>query len=200
MPQARQKNLEAEFIISAVSTDLFPEGRCPEIAFLGRSNVGKSTLLNCLLGEKGLARTSATPGCTQGINFFRVGDKLVFVDLPGYGYAKVPLSEKARWKRLVEGYLFDPEPSGIVHLLLDARRGWMEPDLELKEWLESQAKPYVVVATKIDKLKVTRKESAAWPHIPGGIPGWHAGAVLGRNRPGSKRTLASDLENAGQPP
>jgi GTP-binding protein len=153
LPQARPKNLEAEFIISAASIDLFPKGRCPEIAFLGRSNVGKSTLLNCLLGEKKLARTSATPGCTQGINFFRVGDKLVFVDLPGYGYAKAPLSEKARWKRLVEGYLFDRSHLALSILLLDARRGWMEPDLELKEWLEFQGKPYVVVATKIDKLK-----------------------------------------------
>lgn len=145
--------LEAGFIISAASVDLFPRGRRPEVAFLGRSNVGKSTLLNSLLGVKGLARTSATPGCTQAINFFRVGDKKVFVDLPGYGYARVPLSEKARWKRLIESYLLGRENLELSVLLVDSRRGWMDPDLELKQWLEFHGKPYVVVATKIDKLK-----------------------------------------------
>jgi GTP-binding protein len=153
LPQPRHKAIEAEFIISATSASLFPRAERPEVAFLGRSNVGKSTLLNCLLGVKGLARTSATPGCTQGINFFRVGDKKMFVDLPGYGYARVPLSEKARWKRLIESYLLDRDNLELLILLLDARRGWMEPDLELREWLEFHRKPYVVVATKIDKLR-----------------------------------------------
>lgn len=153
MPQPRRTTLDAEFIISAASADLFPRDGRPEVAFLGRSNVGKSTLLNSLMGVKGLARTSATPGCTQTINFFRVGGKLLFVDLPGYGYARVPLSEKARWKRLIESYLLDRSNLELSILLLDARRGWMEPDLELKEWLEYHGMPYLVVATKIDKLK-----------------------------------------------
>ena len=148
-----RKGFEAEFIISAASADRFPADRGPEFAFLGRSNVGKSTLLNCLLGRKGLARTSATPGCTQAINFYRVGGKLVFADLPGYGFARAPLASKAHWKRLVEGYLLGRTSLELSILLLDARRGWMEMDLDLKQWLEFHGKRYLVVATKMDKLK-----------------------------------------------
>jgi len=153
LPQSWRKAPAAEFIMSATSPGRFPDTGCPEVAFLGRSNVGKSTLLNCLLAVKGLARTSATPGCTQAINFFRTGGGWVFADLPGYGYARAPLSEKARWKRLVESYLLARDNLVLSVLLLDARRGWMEPDMDLKQWLEFHRKPYVVVATKMDKLK-----------------------------------------------
>lgn len=151
--------MKAEFVKSAVHPDQFPEDGLPEIAFLGRSNVGKSSLLNCLVGSSGLAFTSSKPGCTQVINFFRVDGGFTFVDLPGYGYARVPLEIKAQWKGLVEQYLLHREALATCFLILDARRGWMEKDLELKNWLEVHGRRYVVIATKTDKLK-TQKERA----------------------------------------
>jgi GTP-binding protein len=144
--------VDAEHIISAARPDQFPPESLPEIAFLGRSNVGKSSLLNCLTGKKGLAYTSSKPGCTQLINFFRINGEMHFVDLPGYGYARVPLEVKARWKSLIESYLLNRNSLKTAVVLLDSRRGWMETDLELKSWLEFQNIPYVVVATKFDKL------------------------------------------------
>lgn len=144
--------VDAEHVISAARPDQFPPESLPEIAFLGRSNVGKSSLLNCLTGKKGLAFTSSKPGCTQLINFFRINGEMYFVDLPGYGYARVPLEVKARWKSLIESYLLNRNSLKTAVVLLDSRRGWMETDLELKNWLEFQNVPYVVVATKFDKL------------------------------------------------
>src|SRR6185369_16428030 len=124
-----------------------------EIAFLGRSNVGKSSLINALVGQKGLAYTSNRPGCTQAINFYRVDGVYSFVDLPGYGYARVPEEVKTAWKKLIESYLVEREALQLSVLVLDARRGWMDTDLELQRWLENHQKPYVVVATKMDKVK-----------------------------------------------
>jgi len=144
--------VEAEHITSAARPDQFPAESLPEIAFLGRSNVGKSSLLNRLTGKKGLAFTSSKPGCTQVINFYRINGEMHFVDLPGYGYARVPLEVKARWKSLIESYLLERNTLTAAVMLLDSRRGWMEQDRELKEWLEHQAIPFVVVATKVDKL------------------------------------------------
>jgi GTP-binding protein len=144
--------VDAEHVISAARPDQFPPESLPEIAFLGRSNVGKSSLLNCLTGKKGLAFTSSKPGCTQLINFFRINGEMYFVDLPGYGYARVPLEVKARWKSLIESYLLNRNSLKTAVVLLDSRRGWMETDLELKNWLEFQNVSYVVVATKFDKL------------------------------------------------
>ena len=144
--------VDAEHVISAARPDQFPPESLPEIAFLGRSHVGKSSLLNCLTGKKGLAFTSSKPGCTQLINFFRINGEMYFVDLPGYGYARVPLEVKARWKSLIESYLLNRNSLKTAVVLLDSRRGWMETDLELKNWLEFQNVPYVVVATKFDKL------------------------------------------------
>jgi GTP-binding protein len=143
---------EAEFMRSAASAGDFPPPMLPEVAFLGRSNVGKSSLLNCLTGKKGLAFTSSKPGCTQVINFYRVNRQLCLVDLPGYGYARVPAEVKARWKSLVESYLSERQTLEMAVLLLDTRRGWMEQDVELREWLDFHGLPYIVVATKVDKL------------------------------------------------
>jgi GTP-binding protein len=151
--------MEAEHIASAATADRFPAPSLPEVAFLGRSNVGKSSLLNRLIGRPGLAFTSSTPGRTQVINFYRVEGKLHLVDLPGYGFARVPLDIKARWKLLIESYLLNRETLGLAVVLLDSRRGWMEPDLELKHWLEHHQLPYVVVATKVDKLNQNEQHS-----------------------------------------
>lgn len=118
--------------------------------------------MNALAGQKGLARVSATPGRTQSVNFFRMADKLLFVDLPGYGYARVPRGIKDSWKDLVEAYLTSRTRLVLCFVLLDARRGWMEKDLELKEWLEAHGRRFVVVATKYDKLK-TQSERLTGP-------------------------------------
>ena len=130
----------------------------PEIAFLGRSNVGKSSLINAIAGQKKLAFTSNTPGRTQSLNFYRMEDKMYFVDLPGYGYAKVPLASKGEWAKLIEHYLQERKTLKLSFLILDARRGWMDMDLDLKNWLEANNRPYVVVASKIDKLNQAEQQ------------------------------------------
>jgi GTP-binding protein len=150
--------LQAEFITSAAAAAQFPAGDLPEIAFLGRSNVGKSSLINALTGQRKLAFTSNTPGRTQTINFYRVDGKLHFVDLPGYGYARVPLQIVVEWKKLIEQYLETRQSLTLSCLILDARRGWMETDLDLKRWLEVHGRPYLVIATKSDKLNQTDQE------------------------------------------
>ena len=149
--------MDAEFVISAARPDQFPVETLPEIAFLGRSNVGKSSLLNCLTGKTGLAFTSAKPGCTQLVNFYRVNGQFHFVDLPGYGYARVPKDITAQWKQLIEQYLLHRRSLELCFLILDSRRGWMEKDLELRQWLEFHNRRYQVIATKTDKLR-TQKE------------------------------------------
>jgi GTP-binding protein len=115
--------------------------------------VGKSSLLNALVGREGLAFVSATPGRTQGINFYRVEEGVHFVDLPGYGYAKVPQAIRRGWKQLIESYLGGRKTLELSMLVVDARRGWMEHDLELREWLEFHRRRFLVIATKTDKLK-----------------------------------------------
>jgi len=150
--------LKSEFILSANSPEHFPADGMPEIAFLGRSNVGKSSLINAIAGQKGLAFTSNTPGRTQSINFYRVDGRIYFVDLPGYGYARVPLASKDEWARLIEHYLQERKTLKLSFLILDARRGWMEKDLDLKNWLEANHHPYVVVASKMDKLNQAEQQ------------------------------------------
>ncbi len=142
----------AEFILSANRPEQFPADGLPEIAFLGRSNVGKSSLINAIAGQRGLAFTSNTPGRTQSINFYRIDNRLYFVDLPGYGYARVPLAAKNEWAKLIEQYLEERKTLQLSFLILDARRGWMDKDLDLRNWLETHSRPYLVVASKIDKL------------------------------------------------
>ncbi|MDX2151245.1 MAG: ribosome biogenesis GTP-binding protein YihA/YsxC [Bryobacteraceae bacterium] len=165
--------VRAELIKSAAKPEHFPPAHMPEIAFLGRSNVGKSTLLNTLTGNGKLAFTSSTPGRTQVINFYRVDGRYVFVDLPGYGYARAPRAVSEGWKRTIDAYLTERPTLALSVILLDARRGWMETDLELKRWLEAHQRRYLVVATKVDKLN--RKEevqglAAIRKELAGGEP------------------------------
>ncbi|HMC57101.1 MAG TPA: ribosome biogenesis GTP-binding protein YihA/YsxC [Gemmatimonadaceae bacterium] len=139
-----------------------PEPRLPEVAFAGRSNVGKSSLINALVRRKKLARVSNTPGRTREINFFDVNEQFVLADLPGYGYARVSKERRAAWRPLIEGYLRrSPKLRGVVQLL-DARRDPSEDDLLMLEFLADVGTPTIVVATKIDKLpKAGRQESIA---------------------------------------
>ena len=148
----------SEFVISSARPEQFPADGLPEVAFLGRSNVGKSSLLNALVGRPGLAFTSSTPGRTQTINFYRIDGKQYFVDLPGYGYARVPRAMASDWKRLIENYLKTRESLKLCVLILDARRGWMEKDLELRAWLEFHKRRSLVIATKMDKLNRSEEE------------------------------------------
>jgi GTP-binding protein len=161
-------------IVSAVAPQQFPpealEEKVIEIAFLGRSNVGKSSLLNKLVSRAGLAFTSSRPGRTQMINFFRVDQQVRFVDLPGYGFANVPLPEKQKWRKLIEAYLTNRSSLALSFLLLDARRGWMDMDRELKQWLEFHNRRYQVIVTKVDKLKSKNQQIAGLASIRKEIP------------------------------
>jgi len=144
--------MDAAFLTSAILENQYPPPDRPEIAFSGRSNVGKSSLLNVLVNRKGLAKTSSTPGRTQTINFFRVGKELYFVDLPGYGYAKVPIQVKKSWQKMVETYLRNRPNLKAVVLILDIRREPSGGDLELFDWLKYYRIHPIVVCTKIDKV------------------------------------------------
>jgi GTP-binding protein len=143
---------QAVFIKSAVKAKDYPISELPEIAFAGRSNVGKSSLVNVLVNRKNLVRTSSTPGRTQLINFFDVNGRLVLVDLPGYGYAKAPPDVRKQWKPMIETYLSKRENLRGVVLILDIRRIPSDGDLEMLGWLEASSIPAVIVLTKWDKL------------------------------------------------
>ncbi|MBI2952362.1 YihA family ribosome biogenesis GTP-binding protein [bacterium] len=146
------KILTAEFVLSAARRDQLPRDRLPEVAFAGRSNVGKSSLLNALLRRKRLAQTSSTPGKTRLLNCYRINDAFYFVDLPGYGYARVPVAERRAWGQIVEDYVTHRQTlRGIVHLL-DARHDPTRQDAEMMAWLLSLQIPFLPVATKSDKL------------------------------------------------
>jgi GTP-binding protein len=142
-----------------VYPDQYPSSDRPEVAFAGRSNVGKSSLLNKLLLRRKLARTGSTPGRTQTINFFDVNDSFYFVDLPGYGYAKVPLSVKASWRPMMESYLTAERDLRLVVLLMDIRREVRSEETGLLAWLDQLGVPALIVATKADK--VSRNKLAA---------------------------------------
>ncbi len=146
------KITSAEFTKSAFNESHWTTDSLPEISFLGRSNVGKSSLLNSLLQRKGLARTSNTPGRTQSINFFLVNDSFYFVDLPGYGYAKVSKMMRLDWGKMAEEYLANRRELVLSIHLVDSRHKPTELDRELHEWLIYNEKNHIVVATKADKL------------------------------------------------
>jgi len=143
---------EAKFIAGAASAYQLPKIALPQVAFVGKSNVGKSSLINTVCRRKNLARVSHTPGRTQQINFFSIAEKLVIVDLPGYGFAKVPLREKQNWERLILCYLQNTPNLKLVNLLVDARRGIKDNDLKVIQLLQSCNKEIQLVFTKTDKV------------------------------------------------
>jgi len=154
------KVFSADFVRSAFAADQFPRDGRPQVAFVGRSNVGKSSLMNRLLGRKGLARTSSTPGRTRAVNFFLVNDRFYFVDLPGYGYAKAGRDERQRWAELVESYMAHaPAGTGMV-LLVDAKVGATPLDVQALQYLAAFEAALVVVATKVDKVPRGKRAKA----------------------------------------
>ena len=148
------------FLISAASTKDFPENRLPEIAFAGKSNVGKSSVINRILQRKNFARVGEKPGKTVHVNYFTVDGKCYFVDLPGYGYAKVSQSEKERWGKLMESY-FAAERIDLGILIVDARHAPTNNDITMARWFLDTGCPFLVVANKLDKLK----KSAIEPNL-----------------------------------
>lgn len=150
-----------EFVKSAVKPPQYPDGEMPEIAFAGRSNVGKSSLVNVLVNRKNLVRTSSTPGRTQLINFFTVNDDFMLVDLPGYGFAKVPLAVKKEWGPMVETYLRKRRSLRGVVLILDIRRTPSEEDRQMFQWLRAYGIPPVLVVTKCDKVSKNERARQA---------------------------------------
>lgn len=158
------KITEASFFKSVFEPAHLPRPQQPEIAFCGRSNVGKSSLINVLLNRKGLAKTSATPGRTQSINFISINKSFFFVDLPGYGYAKVPASIKQKWRHLIESYLHNRVALRLVVLIVDARRDPMDDEAQFSDWMHLERIPFILVLTKIDKLKRNQimQSAARW--------------------------------------
>jgi GTP-binding protein len=154
------KIFSAEFVVSATGPKQFPHDRRPQIAFAGRSNVGKSSVINALLHRKNLVKTSATPGKTQLINFFIINDAFYFVDLPGYGYARVPYAVTDAWGPMIEGYLKDSPALRAVVVLLDVRREPDERDVRLIAWLRQYDIPAIYAVTKADKLNRQEAERA----------------------------------------
>lgn len=155
--------LRAEWFAAAASAKQFPPPGAPEFAFLGRSNVGKSSLLNKLVGRKSLARTSSTPGKTRLVHWYKVersSHECWLVDLPGYGYAKVAKSEREKWQPLIESYLGDRPSLQAAVLLQDLRRSWSEDESLLVDWLRERGVPVLVAITKTDKLKPMRRAEA----------------------------------------
>jgi GTP-binding protein len=134
-------------------TSKLPDHTIPEFAFAGKSNVGKSTLINGLMNRKSLARTSSSPGKTQTINFYNINDALYFVDLPGYGYTKANVEAKAKWGKMVEKYLMKSEQLAAIFLLIDIRHPPSENDRQMYGWIAQSGRPPIIIATKADKIK-----------------------------------------------
>ncbi|HHI9518483.1 TPA: ribosome biogenesis GTP-binding protein YihA/YsxC [Streptococcus agalactiae] len=142
----------ASILLSAANKSHYPQDDLPEVALAGRSNVGKSSFINTLLGRKNLARTSSKPGKTQLLNFYNIDDKLRFVDVPGYGYAKVSKTERAKWGKMIEEYLVTRDNLRVVVSLVDFRHDPSADDIQMYEFLKYYEIPVIIVATKADKI------------------------------------------------
>ena len=149
---------KAEFILSAASPKDFRRDALPQVAFAGRSNVGKSSVINRLLNRKNIARVGAAPGTTTQINYFKIDNAFYLVDLPGYGYARVSKGERDRWGRLMEGYFADPELMTLGVMIVDARHKPTADDCTMAQWYRGAGCPFLVVANKLDKLKKSEVE------------------------------------------
>lgn len=147
-----------EFVISAAKKADFPRDQLPQVVFAGRSNVGKSSVINCLLGRKNFARVGNSPGKTTHINYFKVDNQLYLVDLPGYGYAKVSQAERIRWGKLIEQWFQDPSLMTLGVQIVDARHKPTADDCVMVDWFKQSGKPFIVVANKLDKLKKSEIE------------------------------------------
>lgn len=152
------KNVELETVCGITSK--IPDNTLPEIAFAGKSNVGKSSLINALMNRKSLARTSSSPGKTQTINFYNINSEMYLVDLPGYGYAKVSEAEKAKWGKMIENYLHTSKQLRAVFLLIDIRHEPGKNDKTMYDWIVYQGYQPIVIATKLDKLKRSQVQKA----------------------------------------
>ena len=151
-------NKKCDFVLSVANLNQLPDGDRGEVAFAGRSNVGKSSLINALFGQKKLAKTSSTPGRTQQLNYFNLDDKLYLVDLPGYGFAKAPKDIVKNWQKLINSYLVGRATLRRVFLLIDSRHGIKKIDEEIMEMLDKAAVTYQIVLTKIDKISTKELE------------------------------------------
>lgn len=171
------KITSAEYIKSAVLRSKYPKERLPEIMLVGRSNVGKSSLINTLINRKGLAKTSSTPGKTQTLNFYRINDAFTFVDLPGFGYAKVPRDVKRHWKRMVNEYVECRKNIKGAIVVLDIRRDPGDVERDIFEWLDAGGIPVQAVLTKTDKLS-SNKLRARVAVVKKSLEGLEVGELL----------------------
>lgn len=180
------KIVSARFLVSAAAVNQFPPPYVPEIAFVGKSNVGKSSLINALLNRKNLVKTSATPGKTRLVNFFLINEAFRFVDLPGYGFAKAPKSEIASWRKLCESYLRGRENLRGIVMIVDLRHEPGPLDVEMREWLARLGVPALIVANKADKLSrsgIAKQLAAVAEALPAAEPplAFSAQSHLGRD-------------------
>jgi GTP-binding protein len=186
----------AQFVVSAASRSQFPKDRLLEFAFAGRSNVGKSSLLNCLVGRK-IAKISQTPGKTQTINFFLIDDRFYFVDLPGYGYAKVPKAIKQGWQKLLEGYIGDRPNLKAVIVIIDARREEIpQADLQMIEYVLSVGASCIPVFTKVDKLsrsEQARLKREVFTQLPPGLEPLPFSSITGEGKKELQKILSDYL-------
>lgn len=194
----------AEFVAGAVGHSGFPRGATPEVAFAGRSNVGKSSLINLLVRKRDLARTSNTPGRTQQINFFRINDRWHYVDLPGYGFAKAPRAEMEKWRQMIEEYLEDNERLRLVVVLLDARRDPSPLDDRLIDFLNQKRIPTQIVLTKCDKLTTsalakTRRAISNHYSLPADCQVIATAAAKGKGREETLKMVYEFLEASQEP-